>query len=104
MMICSTLWLLSCTEGRRFHLVGDPDPDREDDDDDLQAADDEPIRAGIRELSQASSFNQSMYISRYIVVDKNGGGHYTSVQEAVDAVPDYNSKWVFIQINAGLYK
>ncbi|KAK8622506.1 hypothetical protein V6N13_117416 [Hibiscus sabdariffa] len=39
-----------------------------------------------------------------IIVDINGGGDYTSVQEAVNAVPDGNSKWVVIHIKKGIYR
>lgn len=41
---------------------------------------------------------------RKITVDVNGGGHYRSVQDAVNAVPDNNRKNVLVQINAGCYK
>ncbi|RWW60305.1 hypothetical protein BHE74_00032712 [Ensete ventricosum] len=38
-----------------------------------------------------------------IVVDANGSGHFSSVQEAVDFVPANNTKRVIIQIQAGDY-
>lgn len=38
------------------------------------------------------------------VVDQGGGGHFRSVQAAVNAVPDNNRVWIVIQIKAGLYK
>ncbi|KAG5061404.1 hypothetical protein JHK87_002433 [Glycine soja] len=41
---------------------------------------------------------------RKITVDINGGGHYRSVQDAVNAVPDNNRRNVLIQINGGCYK
>lgn len=40
---------------------------------------------------------------RVITVDINGGGHFRSVQDAVNAVPDNNRKNVVIQISAGCY-
>lgn len=49
------------------------------------------------------SYEGSAAISRYIVVDQHGGGTYRTVQAAIDSVPEYNSRWVYIQINAGLY-
>ena len=40
---------------------------------------------------------------RVITVDANGGGHFRSVQAAVNAVPDNNRMNVLIQISAGCY-
>lgn len=40
---------------------------------------------------------------RVITVDVNGGGHFRSVQAAVDAVPDNNRMNVQIQISPGYY-
>lgn len=39
-----------------------------------------------------------------IVVDKNGTGDYTSIQEALDAVPDNQANRTLIFIKGGLYK
>ncbi|GAV88205.1 Pectinesterase domain-containing protein, partial [Cephalotus follicularis] len=41
---------------------------------------------------------------RNITVDVNGAGEFLSVQAAIDAVPEYNTKSVLIQIFAGYYK
>ncbi|KAH7428038.1 hypothetical protein KP509_10G072300 [Ceratopteris richardii] len=49
------------------------------------------------------SYNQEAIISRYITVDKHGKGQYTRIQDAVDSIPEKNTKWVYIQINAGYY-
>lgn len=48
-----------------------------------------------RELSQA--------ISPQITVNANGGGDYTTVQAAVNAVPDGNPQHLVIRIVAGNY-
>lgn len=40
---------------------------------------------------------------RVITVDVNGGGHFRSVQAAVNAVPENNRMNVLIQISAGYY-
>ncbi|KAJ1392636.1 Pectinesterase, catalytic, partial [Sesbania bispinosa] len=40
---------------------------------------------------------------RVITVDINGGGHFRSVQAAVNVVPDNNRMNVLIQISAGCY-
>ncbi|XP_027938161.1 probable pectinesterase 29 isoform X3 [Vigna unguiculata] len=43
--------------------------------------------------------------SSTIVVDKsNTSPNFTSIQAAIDSIPTSNSKWVKIQINAGIYK
>lgn len=39
-----------------------------------------------------------------ITVDLNGGGQFSSVQDAVNAVPDNNTMKVLIKISAGKYK
>lgn len=38
-----------------------------------------------------------------LIVDKSGSGDYTTVQKAVDAVPDGNSVRVTINVHAGVY-
>ncbi|KAJ7513452.1 hypothetical protein O6H91_23G000200 [Diphasiastrum complanatum] len=47
---------------------------------------------------------QGLQISKYMIVDQQGGGHFKTVQAAVDSVPVGNSQWVYIQINAGIYR
>jgi pectinesterase len=39
-----------------------------------------------------------------MVVAQDGSGRFTSVQAAVDAVPDCNTHWIIIYIKKGLYK
>ena len=96
LLCCVMLLLHLCTtESRVIHL----DNDDTDNDEDLPL---HSITNG-RGRNLLSSYNQSMYISKYIVVDKDGNGNFKTVQEAVDSVPDYNKRWVYIQINAGLY-
>ncbi|MBA0783324.1 hypothetical protein Gotri_001054, partial [Gossypium trilobum] len=36
-----------------------------------------------------------------IVVDKSDGGNFTSVQSAIDSIPQENHQWVKVQINPG---
>nr|QIR83193.1 pectin methylesterase 35 [Cunninghamia lanceolata] len=43
-------------------------------------------------------------VSRYIIVDSVGSVDFKTVQSAVDVVPINNPEWVYIQINAGLYR
>ncbi|XP_031498256.1 probable pectinesterase 67 [Nymphaea colorata] len=37
-------------------------------------------------------------------VDPEGKGNFTSVQEAVDAVPEGNSEWIIIHLKRGVYR
>lgn len=43
-------------------------------------------------------------VSKHILVDSLGNGDFKTVQSAVDVVPINNLEWVYIQINAGLYR
>ncbi|KAL5098993.1 hypothetical protein RYX36_003320 [Vicia faba] len=58
--------------------------------------------------SSNSSNNNHPWIGpvghRVITVDVNGGGQFSSVQDAVNAVPDNNTMNVLIKISAGKYK
>jgi hypothetical protein len=61
--------------------------------------------ASRHEGAEPARFNGSAYAaSRYIIVDKGGRGEFRSIQAAIDSVPENNREWVFIQINAGVYK
>ncbi|XP_039162877.1 probable pectinesterase 55 [Eucalyptus grandis] len=39
-----------------------------------------------------------------IYVDKSGSGNYSSVQEAIDSIPDDNNQWIHILIKRGTYR
>jgi len=43
-------------------------------------------------------------ISRVIVVDRSGHGHFRSLQHAINSVPSENKKWVEIQIRPDVYR
>ncbi|XP_031257761.1 probable pectinesterase 67 [Pistacia vera] len=42
--------------------------------------------------------------NRTIKVDINGDGDFTSVQEAIDAVPPGNGEWIIIHVRKGVYR
>ncbi|CAB4284041.1 unnamed protein product [Prunus armeniaca] len=42
-------------------------------------------------------------LSRTIIVDKNGQGKFTTVQQAIDSIPENNSLWTRILIKHGVY-
>ncbi|KAJ4850349.1 putative pectinesterase 67 [Turnera subulata] len=47
---------------------------------------------------------QKIGSNRTIKVDINGDGDYSSIQAAVNAVPDGNSQWVIIHLRKGIYR
>ncbi|XP_038888955.1 probable pectinesterase 67 [Benincasa hispida] len=42
--------------------------------------------------------------NRTIKVDINGNGEFTSIQAAVDSVPEGNSQWMIIHVRKGIYR
>ncbi|XP_062005577.1 probable pectinesterase 29 [Rosa rugosa] len=42
-------------------------------------------------------------VSTTIVVDQNGKGQFTTVQQAVDSIPPNNPAWTLIHLNSGVY-
>lgn len=60
-------------------------------------------------LSSSNSSNDNHHWTepvghRVITVNVNGGGQFSSVQDAVNDVPDNNTMNVLIKISAGKYK
>ncbi|XP_015572328.2 probable pectinesterase 55 [Ricinus communis] len=47
--------------------------------------------------------NQSKF-ARTITVDQSGNGDFTSVQSAIDSIPEMNTQWIHIQISPGKYR
>ncbi|EEF39358.1 probable pectinesterase 67 [Ricinus communis] len=47
---------------------------------------------------------QKIGTNRTIKVDINGKGDFTSIQEAINAVPQNNSKWIIIHVRKGVYR
>ncbi|CAA7044273.1 unnamed protein product [Microthlaspi erraticum] len=39
-----------------------------------------------------------------VTVDTNGGGNYTTVQSAIDSIPNLNQNWIRIFIKTGIYR
>jgi predicted nucleic acid-binding Zn ribbon protein len=75
--------------------------------DDLQQAVSSPAAdyRGLQLLQQQSrSKSSSSKRRRHVVVDLNASqGHFRSVQEAVNSIPDGNPDKLIIRINAGTY-
>lgn len=47
---------------------------------------------------------QKIGTNRTIKVDINGDGDFTSIQAAIDSVPEGNSKWIIIHVRKGVYR
>ncbi|XP_065859671.1 probable pectinesterase 67 [Euphorbia lathyris] len=47
---------------------------------------------------------QKIGTNRTIKVDFNGDGEFTKIQDAIDSVPENNSKWVIIHVRKGVYR
>ncbi|CAD5170187.1 unnamed protein product [Musa acuminata subsp. malaccensis] len=43
-------------------------------------------------------------ITRVIIVDQSGQGNFTTLQSAIDSLPDGNSQWIQIYIKQGTYR
>ncbi|KAM0013655.1 putative pectinesterase [Helianthus debilis subsp. tardiflorus] len=39
-----------------------------------------------------------------ITVDQSGGGNYTTIQSAIDAIPYDNMQWICVYVKTGIYK
>ena len=52
----------------------------------------------------AQTLSEELKTIASIVVDKNGNGDYTTVQEGINAVPDYNSVPTIIFVKKGVYR
>ncbi|RVW39208.1 putative pectinesterase 29 [Vitis vinifera] len=48
-------------------------------------------------------YNHQNDAQSVIVVDKSGHGNFSTVQEAIDSVPENNTRWIRIRINPGIY-
>ncbi|CAF1814037.1 hypothetical protein Bca4012_029284 [Brassica carinata] len=55
-------------------------------------------------LSLSEKYTHFHQASLVLVVDLNGGGNFTTVQSAIDAVPDSSSFRTLIVINPGIYR
>jgi hypothetical protein len=61
-------------------------------------------RIGARKLVLLPTLKELATASTILVVSKHGSkGSFKSVQSAVDSVPDYNQRWVYIIIDPGVY-
>ncbi|XP_022137765.1 probable pectinesterase 67 [Momordica charantia] len=47
---------------------------------------------------------QKIGTNRTIKVDINGDGEFTSIQAAIDSVPEGNSQWVIVHVRKGIYR
>ncbi|KAH7573465.1 hypothetical protein ACOSP7_007156 [Xanthoceras sorbifolium] len=52
----------------------------------------------------APMLTEKISTNRTIKVDINGNGDFTSVQEAINAVPKGNGQWIIIHVRKGVYR
>ncbi|KAF9623090.1 hypothetical protein IFM89_036534 [Coptis chinensis] len=52
----------------------------------------------------SSLLTERIAANRTIKVDINGDGEFTSIQDAIDSVPDGNSEWIIIHVRKGTYR
>jgi len=51
----------------------------------------------------AQSLSEELIQQADIIVDINGSGDYTTVQEGINAIPDYNDQWLVLLVKKGIY-
>lgn len=49
------------------------------------------------------NLQDDVVMSATIIVDQNGHGNFTTVQQAIDSIPSNNSQWTRIHINHAIY-
>ncbi|KAI3743643.1 hypothetical protein L1987_61354 [Smallanthus sonchifolius] len=57
-----------------------------------------------RRKVQKVSLTSKITSGKTIIVDVNGSGKFTSVQDAIDSIPDGNQDWVVIHVKKGIYR
>ncbi|URD84040.1 pectinesterase [Musa troglodytarum] len=55
-------------------------------------------------FSSTSKLSGAASIVRTIAVDPNHKGDFTSIQEAIDSIPNNNTHWIKIHVAAGVYR
>ncbi|KAI3684022.1 hypothetical protein L1987_84544 [Smallanthus sonchifolius] len=58
----------------------------------------------LRPSSVADDLTSKITNGRTITVDINGSERFTSIQDAIDSVPDGNPDWIVIRIKKGIYR
>ncbi|KAL5983513.1 hypothetical protein ACLOJK_017599 [Asimina triloba] len=59
---------------------------------------------GVEGIIDSPYLTSKVGTNRTIKVDAGGGEDFTSVQEAINSVPDGNSEWIIIHIRKGVYR
>ncbi|CAM8988317.1 unnamed protein product [Rhodiola kirilowii] len=55
------------------------------------------------QVIDAPLLTQKIGTNRSIIVDAAGDGEFTSIQAAIDSVPEGNSEWIIIHVRKGVY-
>lgn len=46
--------------------------------------------------------NAAATISKTITINKNGGADFSSIQAAINSIPDDDNQWIKVQVAAGV--
>ncbi|GLU08519.1 hypothetical protein SLE2022_254270 [Rubroshorea leprosula] len=57
-----------------------------------------------KQVIDSPLLTEKIATNRTIVVDINGKGDFTSVQEAINSVPKNNDRWIIIHVRKGVYR
>jgi pectinesterase len=60
--------------------------------------------AGLHKKLNGQHLSELLPLQADIIVDINGKGDYTSVQEGINAIPDYNDEWLVLLVRNGIYR
>ncbi|BAT87776.1 hypothetical protein VIGAN_05117800 [Vigna angularis var. angularis] len=55
-------------------------------------------------IADSPMLTHKLGINRTIKVDISGQGDFTSIQDAIDSIPEENSQWVIVHVRKGLYR
>jgi len=54
-------------------------------------------------MLSAQTLTDELVANADIIVDQNGNGDYLTIQEGINAIPDFNSDWLILLIRKGVY-
>lgn len=62
------------------------------------------IQVGQNYTTIGQSISEMLAHEADIIIDINGNGDYTSIQEGINAIPDYNDEWFVLLVRKGIYR
>ena len=61
------------------------------------------LLASVVSFTSAQSFSEDIAAIADVIVDINGSGDFTTVQEGINSIPDYNDTAKIIFVKKGIY-